>query len=313
MDDSTIFLALCSLLLGGTLWYFYKKRLLVASTKFEKSQRKKIAHALLERAVDQRSTLRIENAMGDTSLEVVEGICIKITHAEMLVSVSNTVHSVDLIEKFVKIYFTVSLKSKINYFQCNTKVLSGKNSEGTLLLRMLMPKAIDTGQKRNFVRVTPHKDAVLALAVWPLSKKEPLPSQYAVLDPATFQYRPEKINEITLENISGGGMRLVITVEESRHSDIDLTLGSRLLVLVVLRSDDTGKAMPYWVAGQVRMATELKSPRNGLAVGLSYMYWAVMERGKTTPIAWFPADASGGISPLAAWTIRHHLEQHKVL
>lgn len=313
MDDSTIFLVLCSLLVGGTVWYFYKKRRLAASANFDKTQRKKIARALLERAVDQRSTLRIENVMVENSAETVEGLCVRLTSSEMFVSVNNTVHSVDLIEKFVKIYFTVSLKQKINYFQCNTQVLGGKPSDGTLLLRMLLPKSIDTGQKRNFVRVSPHKDAVLALAVWPLSKKDPLPSQYAVLEAATFQYRPDKIHEITLENISGGGMRLVITVEESRHSDIDLTLGSRLLVLVVLRSDDTGKAMPYWIAGQVRMATELKSPRNGLAVGLSYMHWAVMERGKSTPIEWFPADASGGISPLAAWTIRHHLEQHKVL
>lgn len=313
MDDSTIFIILCSALLGGTVWYFGKRRLLVKSTNFEKEQRKKIAYALLERAVDQRSTLRIENALSDIAPETVQGFCVKVTPTEMLVSVNNSVSGFDLIEKFVKIYFTVKLKRKVNYFHCTTQVLEGKASAGSLLLRMSLPKAIDTGQKRNFVRVSPHKDAVLALAVWPLDKKDPLPLQYADLGPATFQFRPKRVHEIALENISGGGMRLIITVEESRHADIDLTLGSRLLVLVVLRSDDSHKPLPYWVVGQVRMATELKSPQNGLAVGLSYLQWAAMEGGKTTPISWFPADTSGGISPLAAWTMRHHLEQHKIL
>lgn len=313
MNDSIIFIFCCGILLGSIVWYFARKRALHSSAQKEAAQRKKIVYALLEKALDQRSTLRIENALQNDSAESIQGTCTQITQDALFVTVNNTVNSVDLVEKTVKIYFTVNLKRKLNYFQCIVKVLDCKPSAGSLLLHTSLPKSIDTGQKRNFVRVTPHKEAVLALAIWPVDEQNVLPAQSADLPHPLLQYRPNKIHEVTLDNISGGGMRVIITVEESLQSDIDLTLGGRLLVLVVLRSDETYKPMPYWVIGKIRMVSELKSPQNGIAVGFSYLHWAAMEKGKDTLISWFPADASGGIAPLATWTMRHHLEQHKIL
>lgn len=313
MDDGTIFLFLCCTLVGGTCWYFYNKRVLLSTLRKEKEQHRKIAYALLEKSVDQRAVFRIEDTSPHKTNDHIQGVCTKITKNEIFIAVTNAVTGIDLVEKNVKIYFSISLKRKLNYFQCTTKILDSKFSQGVLLLCAVMPKSIDTGQKRNFVRVTPHKDAILALAIWPLDEKALLPAQYADLDPAAFQFRPNKSNELLLDNISGGGMRIIITRAEEQQSDIDLTLGSRLLVLVVLRSDDTHKPLPFWVVGKIRMASEVTNPNNGIVVGFSYINWAIMERGKTTPISWFPADANGCISPLASWTMRHHLEQHKIL
>lgn len=313
MDDGTIFLLLCCTIVGGTCWYFYNKRALLSSARKEKEHHRKIAYALLEKSIDQRAIVRIEDTSPNKTSDSIQGVCTKITQNEIFIAVSNAVTGIDMVEKTVKIYFSINLKRKLNYFQCTTQIIDSTFSHGMLLLCAVMPKSIDTGQKRNFVRVTPHKDAILALAMWPLNEKDPLPVQYADLDPAAFQFRPNKSNELLLDNISGGGMRIIITKEEEQQSDIDLTLGSRLLVLVVLRSDDTQKPLPFWVVGKIRMISELTSPNNGIAVGFSYINWAIMEGGKTTPISWFPADASGCISPLASWTMRHHLEQHKIL
>lgn len=313
MDSSILYYIFGGLLLGSIAWHFIKKRALLSSALRATAQRAKVANALLEKALDQRSSLRIEHVLGDKGTETILGVCRNITSTALFVAVDNTVNSVDLVDKTVKIYFTVNLKRKINYFQFITKVLDCKPASGALLLRLSLPRSIDTGQKRNFVRVSPHKEAVLTLALWPMNETDPLPPQSEGLPLPLLQYRPKAIQELTLDNISGGGMRIIITVKESRQHEIDLALGGRLLVLVVLRSDDTHKPLPYWLVGKIRMISELKSPQNGIAVGFSFMQWAAMERGKDSPISWFPADARGGIAPLASWTMRHHLEQHKIL
>lgn len=313
MDSNTLYFLLGGLLLGSITWHFIKKRASLSSTQHATAQRAKVAHALLEKALDQRSTLRIEHALGDRGTETILGTCTNITATALFVAVDNTVNSVELVDKTVKIYFTVSLKRKVNYFQFIAQVVDCKAAPGTLVLRMTLPRYIDTGQKRNFVRVSPHKESVLALALWPMNEAAPLPPQSEGLPFPLLQYRPNTSQEITLDNISGGGMRIIITVEETRQCEIDLALGGRLLVLVVLRSDDTHKPLPYWIVGKIRMISELKSPQNGIAVGFSYMHWAAMERNRDNPISWFPADARGGIAPLASWTMRHHLEQHKIL
>ncbi|MEG2172778.1 MAG: hypothetical protein RRY29_05915 [Desulfovibrionaceae bacterium] len=313
MDDGTLLLILFSIFLGATCWYFYKKHVVLSSSHQATEQRKKIAHALLERSIDQRAQFRLENSTAEKNSDTILGNCIKITPTELFVAVDDTIASINLIEQFVKIYFSITLKRKRNYFQCTTKVLDAKRERGSLIFRLAMPKIIDTGQKRNFVRVNPHKDAVLALALWPQGEQDTLPARYAELEPAVFQYRPNRVNQITLENISGGGMRLILAIDEKQKSEIDLSLGGRLLILIVLRSDDTQKPMPFWVVGKIRMISELKSPVNSIAIGISYTNWAILEQGKSTPISWFPADESGGIAPLATWTMRHHLEQHKKL
>lgn len=314
MDSNIILFVLGGLLLGSLSWHFFKHRASLSSAQHDKEQRAKAAYALLEIAMDQRSTLRIESAFGSSNgTDTILGVCTSINPTALFVAVNNTLNSVDLVEKTVKIYFTISLKRKVNYFQFIAQVLDCKPAPGTLILRMSLPSYMDTGQKRNFVRVSPHRDSVLALAIWPMNEPDTLPTYAEGLPLPLLQYRPNTIQEITLDNISGGGMRIIITVEESRQSEIDLSLGGRLLVLVVLRSDDTHKPMPYWVIGKIRMISELKSPQNGIAVGFSYVHWATMDVGKDNIISWFPADGSGGIAPLASWTMRHHLEQHKIL
>lgn len=229
------------------------------------------------------------------------------------ININNSVHSLELIEKKIKVYFCLNMKRKENYFQFSTNVLDLTPFHGSFTMILAMPDSIDTGQKRNFVRVAPHKDAVLALAVWSLGPDGELPKKYEDLPPANFQFRPDKDNEITLDNISGGGMRMLINVDEKALAEIDLIMGGRLLVLVVLRSDDTHRPMPYWTVGKVRMIGGLDGSKDCVSVGLAFVHWALMERGKDTPISWFPADNSGGIAPLASWTMRHHLEQHKTL
>lgn len=314
MDKNTLLYmyAGAGLIIASLLWYLAKKYAVRSSANASQQHRKSIARELLERAIDQRALMRIE-LLTDKNAEPTKGTCTKIVDDTIFITINNSVNSLEMLEKKVKIYFCVNMKRKENYFQFVTTVLDFTPFQANYSMRLAMPESIDTGQKRNFVRVVPHKEAVLALAVWSLAEGDDLPQKYEDLPPANFQFRPDKDNEITLDNISGGGMRMLIKVDEAALAEIKLVMGGRLLVLVVLRSDDTHRPMPYWTVGKVRMIHGASDSEEGISVGLAFVKWALMERGKDTPISWFPADTSGGIAPLASWTMRHHLEQHKTL
>lgn len=312
MDDQNLLYICAGIVAAGLLWFFSKKYAVRTSANANQQHRKTIARDLVERAIDQRAVMRVELAQ-EKNPESIKGLCTKIVDNEIFISISNTVGTLEMLEKKVKIYFCVNLKRKENYFHFFSQVTGFTPFSDNFTMRVSLPDSIDTGQKRNFVRVAPHKEAVLALAVWSLGEADTLPQKYEDLPPANFQFRPDKDNEITLDNISGGGMRMLINVDEATLANINLTMGGRLLVLVVLRSDDTHRPMPYWTVGKVRMISTLESDEGGISVGLAFVHWAMMERGKDTLISWFPADNSGGIAPLASWTMRHHLEQHKTL
>lgn len=312
MDEQNLLYICAGAVAAGFLWFFYKKYAVRTSVDANHQHRKTIARDLLERAIEQRAVMRIELAQ-EKNNESAKGHCTRIVDNEVYISMNSSVSTVGMLEKKVKIYFCVNLKRKENYFHFYSQVIDFIPFQDNFTMRVALPDSIDTGQKRNFVRVAPHKEAVLALAVWSLSDADNLPLKYEDLPPANFQFRPDKDDEITLDNISGGGMRMLINVDEATLANINLTLGGRLLVLVILRSDDTHKPMPYWTVGKVRIISPLEADEGGISVGLAFVQWAMMERGKDTPISWFPADNSGGIAPLASWTMRHHLEQHKTL
>lgn len=313
-----IIVAACSALLC-IVFYYSKMRHLQSVERKTRDKWQNIAYDLLEIAVTQRSIFSVESSLPEAYGNNPRGPCTRITDKNIFVTVGDSASTLNLVGEKVKVFFNITNKRKPAFYQFTTQVLDVKSYGSSQTLCLSMPARLETGQKRNFVRVTPQKTAVQALAMWslqsddPLQSHLPLPAYYGDLPGATFHYRPEKIHELFLENISAGGMRITITSTLDKYATINLRKGSRLLLLIVLRSDEDESLLPFWLECKIRIVDDAPDQNGVLTTGLSFTRWAIMELGKTVPISWFPVDSSGGVSPLASWVMRHHLEQHKIL
>ena len=274
-------------------------------------QSKRIVQELLHNAIDQRSTLELEFNSEEMQGRVLSGTCSAIENGMALVDVSLEYSLQTWIDEPVEVSFKLDYKNISTYYRFVSQVAGMRSTPRTVVIELVLPLHIHPMQKRHYVRISPLPSHILGMGLWSLDPAQPLPLDSTELGCAALSYRPGKLTQCSLLNLSAGGMRVEVPHVLLNQLPISLTLQSHLLCLLLLRSPDSELPMPFWLASTVVSLVENEDSTTAIIVGIKFRAWALSETGNSN-IFWFPAGKSGEVAPLASWVLRHQLEQNRL-
>ena len=274
-------------------------------------QSKRIVQELLHSAIDQRSTLELEFNSEYMQGRVLSATCSAIENDTMLVDVGLE-HSLQTwTGEPVEVSFKLDYKNISTYYRFISQVTGMRTNPRTVVMDLALPLHIHPMQKRHYVRISPLPSHILGMGLWSLDPAQPLPLDSTTLGCAALSYRPGKLTQCSLLNLSAGGMRVEVPQVLLNQFPTNLTLQSHILCLLLLRSPDSERPMPFWLASTIVSLVENQENTSAIIIGVKFKAWALSETGNSN-IFWFPAGKSGEVAPLASWVLRHQLEQNKL-
>jgi len=274
-------------------------------------QRKRIVMELLSNAIVQRSTLALEFSSEEMHGRTLSGPCSLIENDLVTVDVGLE-HSLQTwIGEPMEVSFKLDYKDTSTYYHFVSQVVGMRTTPRSVSVDIALPPLIQPMQKRYFMRISPLLSHLLGIGVWPLNPVQPLPLNSTGLGSAALSYRPGRLTQCALLNLSAGGMRMGVPQMLVHQLPTDITLQSQLLCLLLLRAPDSERPMPFWLACTVISLAEDPEDTSSVIIGVKFKAWALSETGNSD-ILWFPTGKSGEVSPLASWVLRHQLEQNKL-
>ncbi len=272
-----------------------------------------ITKDIVDTAMLQRSTFSLESLNGILKGTVISGIPLAIKNGHLQVDVIKSFGSSQWQGMNVQVFFRLmdDQKNSTSY-QFTSRILRLEPSNDSLLLTLPLPKLLASGQRRNFLRVNPSQDTLLALGFWLLPGDAPLPTSYKSLNEAHLSYRPERNHSsISLENISAGGLRLRLSEEDLKTQE-EVDLGTQVLCLLMLKTDEHMPPLALWLMGTITNIKKQPSQQQEAQVGIHCTHWA-QAMNNDVAISWFNTSKDRGVPPLFSWVIRHDLEQQAIV
>jgi len=301
-------LAAFALVLGaGFFTAFLRKRRL--NQRYAR-QRKWIVRELLLNANDQRATLELEFCSAEMQGRIVSGPCSLVEDSTMTVDVGFEQSLQTWIGEPVEASFKLDYKDTSAYYRFDSTVVDTRSGSRGTSVQLALPLYIHPVQKRHYVRINPLPSHLLGMGLWLIDPAQPLPLDSTSLGCASLSYRPGKLTQCSLLNLSAGGMRMGVSQALLQQFPTRLTLQSRLLCLLLLRSPDNEHPMPFWLACSIVSLAEEQDNASIVHIAVKFKAWALAEKDRSD-IFWFPAGKSGEVSPLASWILRHQLGQNK--
>ena len=212
----------------------------------------------------------------------------------------------------VEVYFRATLPEGPAFFKFRSTVQQVKGGYDKSFLLLTMPKEIDAGQKRHFIRVKPPKDLVRVIGVWEMDPAKPIPRNTAEIGKPLLHYKAGMENELVqVADISATGMALRFPAASLEDKPVDLDKGSQLLCLIIYQVNKEERVVTFWCTCDVLNVRMVKDPVPALVLGTEFSNWAVLEQGKAD-INWFHSTPKSGVSPITQWVMHMDIQQRKL-
>jgi hypothetical protein len=115
----------------------------------------------------------------------------------------------------------------IFYMFRTTLVDSRPGQQGAIVLELGFPASLESGQRRKSIRVTPDRDKFAQIAIWRYGQGQSLNLRDPLADMERFQN-----GAAVLQDISAGGLRLVLKKGLIREKGLDLSTNPRFVVFL---------------------------------------------------------------------------------
>jgi hypothetical protein len=294
-------------LCAGCLVVFLRKR---NAQQRNAQQRARIIRELLVNAMEQRSVLEFEFDSVEMRDSNWAGICTAIESGVVTVDMGYEHSLHNWSGESVEVSFKLDYKDTSAYYRFTSKVIDIRVHPQGVFVDLELPALIHPMQKRSYMRINPLPSHILGMGLWSLEAGQPLPQNSTNLGSASLSYRPGRLTQCSLLNLSAGGMRMEVPLVLLGQFPTHFTLTSQLLCLLLLRSPDSEQPMPFWLASTVISLAEDTEDNANVIIGVKFKAWALSETGNCD-IFWFPVGKTGEVSPIASWVLRHQLEQNK--
>jgi hypothetical protein len=266
-----------------------------------------VVRRLLELAVDQRSIMLVEFTDHDLTSGRFFGPCAAFDEHTVLVDVSLHKNFPEWAGTGALVSFKIDSKGTSSYYQFTATLQATPRRTGGFGMLLNAPAEIVPNQKRSFVRVSPRREMTFGVGIWSLKDTQARPSEPASLGAAHASYRQDHPEHLALLNVSAGGLCLKLRRLENNQTPLDPQPGDRLLCLLMLRSQEGARLLPFWLDCAVMNRTEMQSEPYSI-LGLRFRSWAMPIPGKEK-IDWFTVGDEGAVGPLGAWVLHQQLVQ----
>ena len=210
------------------------------------------------------------------------------------------------------IYFRAMLPEGQAFFKFHSTIQQVKGNYEKSFLLLSMPKEIDAGQKRHFIRVRAPKDLVRVIGVWEMDPTKPIPRNTCEIGSPLLHYKAGMEDELVqVADISATGMALRFPAESLEDKPVDLNKGSQLLCLIIYQVSKDDRVVTFWCTCDVLNIRMQNGPEPALILGTEFSNWAVLEQGKSE-INWFHSTPKSGVSPITQWVMQMDIQQRKL-
>ena len=279
------------------------------SIRHEAKRAEMIRH-MLETAQEQNEIFDL-NAEERHSHKGLAGTLTKILGSQLELEILSYV-SRELEGTPVEVFFRAMLPEGPAFFKFHSTVQQVKGSYEKSYLLISMPKEIDAGQKRHFIRVKPPKDLVRVIGVWEMDPAKPIPRNTCEIGRPLLHYKAGMEDELVqVADISATGMALRFPAESLDDKPVDLDKGSQLLCLIIYQVNKEDRVVTFCCTCDVLNVRMQKEPIPALVLGTEFSNWAVLEQGKSE-INWFHSTPKSGVSPITQWVMQMDIQQRKL-
>ena len=279
------------------------------SIRHEAKRAEMIRH-MLETAQEQNEIFDL-NAEERHSHKGLAGTLTKILGSQLELEILSYV-SRELEGTPVEVFFRAMLPEGPAFFKFQSTVQQVKGSYEKSYILLSMPKEIDAGQKRHFIRVRPPKDLVRVIGVWEMDPTKPIPRNTCEIGSPLLHYKAGMEDELVqVADISATGMALRFPAESVEDKPVDLDKGSQLLCLIIYQVNKEDRIVTFWCTCDVLNVRMQKEPVPALVLGTEFSNWAVLEQGKSE-INWFHSTPKSGVSPITQWVMQMDIQQRKL-
>jgi len=181
-------------------------------------------------------------------------------------------------------------------------------------LIVTLPARLEMEQKRAFLRVEPQRTDVRELDVWPESHVRSEPHRPD--DPQSWGRPHLSLTEttapdITVEDISGGGVRLFLRGEALRTGHVMLTPGLRIYLSLRLSDPrEPDGSVLFRLSCQVQNVYASDTPDGGKAFGLRFVGHGAPVHDAPSRLEW-RAPQGGGVPAMDEWAYAKHLDLYR--
>ncbi len=209
----------------------------------------------------------------------------------------------------VDIFFREQTEDDVNFYAFTATIQEQSLNGSRLQIRVPLPLELRRDQKRAFFRVTPQPQFIPALALWPVDPEHVWLSELngRTLGKPVFGYRPGKVSQVILEDLSAGGARLGLEPHYFASLGARYQVGDTFILLAVLGNKAGQVEKQFWL-NCVCVHRDASLGRSDPVLGLKFQAWCLTER-LTQNIAWELPEEGGEVLPLHEWLMRYVRER----
>jgi hypothetical protein len=274
--------------------------------------------ALLESALTQRSKMRVGFVRDDPGTRATDAAILSVDPVRGIELEMTTLVRANpsWVGKLVACDFRLRPDPRKEYhsFYAFVVPILGIAKAGDDFIHMLVgwPSRLELEQKRAFLRVEPPRGSIVGMELWHEAMVRGLRGNFG--DPTSWG---EPILRITtpgaasgseIRNLSGGGLRLEIPAEATRHHQPQFEAGSRFLMRLVLAEPD-GDPLVCFLALRLQNVYGDPETLGRKAYGLRFLSQGVPTDTPQKSLSW--KTAAPGVPAIDDWVYQRHLEIYR--
>ncbi|GAB6035501.1 hypothetical protein JCM15519_00600 [Fundidesulfovibrio butyratiphilus] len=186
--------------------------------------------------------------------------------------------------------------------------------EDITIIRLSHPGRLEFNQNRQHLRVDPPEKFVSSIQIWTeeiLKRRGAKVQEPDTWGPPELSSTAGGKRELTLENISGGGMRLRIEPSVLHTTSAKIDLRVNLVCSLTLVGVESPDMVTYYLVSQVLKCFDDCQSKQKLSLGLVFTAMGVIQPPPLTGLRWRSVVRDYGVYELDNWVYELHLELYR--
>lgn len=280
-------------------------------------EKQKILH-VLQQAVDERSKFEMRFLPSEYTRPVAVCTLLEFDATTLSFDLDPGVQlSKQWNDRLAEFYFRIKGdKKQFIYYRFASHIKEVQRiSQSRNTMRVAVPESLELQQKRAHLRLEPPSQYLLGIAVW-REPGEPLPTEVKQWGRPHLRFKPGIAeSSLALEDLSAGGVRMLVTREALKKSKLDVSVGHRLYLMLDLYDPEASRKRRFLLLCRVQHVYEDFETRN-VEWGLQFVSHGRLKKEQTQDedvspeVEWKPVDQEG-VETLGSWVMKRHLELYR--
>jgi hypothetical protein len=259
----------------------------------------------LQRVMSQHGRLDMYpmQRAGNANAPTLSGRCVACSREGLKLDCELTADQSDWPYAVVDIYFHENRDTEQIFYAFTASIRQTIPHGNRLIVELPLPMQLRQAQKRAQFRVIPPPIMLFTIILWPVNEGEEQTEQTdaKAMGRPLCAYQHERLHQITMLDISAGGVLLQLDAECCRQLKGGIPRPGDFFHLLVVLADRQGAPEPrrFWFRC---LCCHASTPSGKPRVGLQFQAWSLTEK-TTDPIIWHDLEENGEVPPLSEWLL----------